>query len=188
GPDYYDAVHRLDLSDGDKTGMWMLNYPFPYSASAVVLQYRNYTRALSETLARINSDSLQPTVLRYIAERNKFQQLLKPAEYRYFSFQIWQEGIARYTEFKFLDLLDKYEPSKEVSSLQDYVPFEKYRETFYQQQVGRITQWDLSSRRRDCFYALGFGEGLVLDKQNPQWREKYLTDKFYIEQYSSLFR
>ncbi|MEK6565695.1 MAG: hypothetical protein AABZ41_03205 [Bacteroidota bacterium] len=188
GPDYYDAVHRLDLSDGDQTGMWMLNYPFPYSDSAVVLQYRNYTRALSETLSRINSDSLQPSVLRYVAERKKLQQLLKPAEYRYFSFQIWQEGIARYTEFKFLDLLDKYEPSKEVSSLQDYVPFEKYRETFYQQQVGRITQWDLSSRRRDCFYALGFGEGLVLDKQNPQWREKYLTDKFYIEQYSSLFR
>lgn len=187
-PDYYEAVQRLDLSNGDQTGMWMLNFPFPYSDSAVVLQFRNYTRSLSEVLSRINTDSLQPHLSQYVVERKKLQQLLKPAEYRYFSFQIWQEGIARYTEFKFLDLLDKYEPSKEVSGLQDFVPFGKYRGIFYQQQVGRIPEWGLNTHRRDCFYALGLGEGLVLDKQNPQWREHYLTDKFYIEQYSNLFR
>lgn len=28
-PAYYPAVEELDLSGGDPTGMWMLNYPFP---------------------------------------------------------------------------------------------------------------------------------------------------------------
>ncbi|HZV85668.1 MAG TPA: hypothetical protein VFF48_11840, partial [Brevundimonas sp.] len=29
-PDYYAKVNALDLSGGDATGSWMLNYPFPY--------------------------------------------------------------------------------------------------------------------------------------------------------------
>ncbi len=32
-------------------------------------------------------------------------QQLKPDDYKYFSFQVWQEGIARYTEYKFLEAM-----------------------------------------------------------------------------------
>ena len=42
---YYKAVDSLSLSGGDKSGMWMLNYPFPYTDSAVVDKYTAYTRA-----------------------------------------------------------------------------------------------------------------------------------------------
>lgn len=186
-PGYYTAVNQLDLSGGDQSGMWMLNYPFPYADSVIVLQYKNYTQALSRTLSVIATDSFELHFKVYVAERKRFQQLLKPAEYRYFSFQIWQEGLARYTEYKILELLGGYEPSKEVANLPDYVSFGRYREKFYEDQVNRITQWDLSDRRRECFYALGLGEGLILDRLDSKWRKKYLTDKFYIEHYSSEF-
>jgi hypothetical protein len=186
-PGYYTAVNQLDLSGGDQSGMWMLNYPFPYADSVIVLQYKNYTQALSRTLSVIATDSFELHFKVYVAERKRFQQLLKPAEYRYFSFQIWQEGLARYTEYKYLELLDGYEPSKEVSNFPDYISFRTYRQELYKKQVRRITQWDFSDHQRDCFYALGLGEGLVLDRLNPGWREKYLTDKFYIEHYSSEF-
>ena len=33
-PGAYEAVLALDLHDGDTTGMWMLNYPFPYDDPA----------------------------------------------------------------------------------------------------------------------------------------------------------
>ena len=29
-PEYLKAIDDLGLSKGDATGMWMLNYPFPY--------------------------------------------------------------------------------------------------------------------------------------------------------------
>lgn len=32
-PGYYADVEKLGLAHGDKTGMWMLNYPFPYDSA-----------------------------------------------------------------------------------------------------------------------------------------------------------
>ncbi len=186
-PGYYSEVNQLYLSGGDQSGMWMLNYPFPYADSLIVHQYKSYTQALSRTLSAIGTKSFDMHFKVYLTERNWFQQLLKPADYRYFSFQIWQEGLARYTEYKFLKLLDGYEPAKEVSSLPDYVSFRTYRQELYNKQVDRITGWDLSDHRRECFYALGFGEGLILDRLDPEWRMQYLADKFYIEHYSTEF-
>ena len=34
-PDYYARVEALGLARGDRTGMWMLDYPFPYDSSVV---------------------------------------------------------------------------------------------------------------------------------------------------------
>src|SRR5687768_13107893 len=34
-PGYYAGVAALDLAKGDSTGMWMLNYAFPYSTKGV---------------------------------------------------------------------------------------------------------------------------------------------------------
>jgi hypothetical protein len=182
-PGYYEAVNQLNLSGGDKSGMWMLNYPFPYTDSIIAVQYKNYAQALSRSLSAISTDSFEVQCKAYISERERLQQLLKPSDYRYFSFQIWQEGIARYTEYKFLELLDDYQPSKEVLALPDFVSFKLYHRALYKNQLNRITQWQLSEHQRDCFYALGFGEGLILDKLDSMWRNKYLSDKFYIEHY-----
>jgi len=184
-PGYYEAVNQLDLSGGDKTGMWMLNYPFPYTDSTIAVQYRNYTQALSRSLSAIGTDSFEVNYKVYLSERKRLQQLLKPSDYRYFSFQIWQEGIARYTEYKFLEHLDDYTPSKEVSALPDFVPFKLYHRALYKNQLNRMTQWQLSEHQRECFYALGFGEGLILDRINSMWRNNYLTDKFYVEHYGA---
>ncbi len=42
-PEYYREVEQLGLSNGDQTGMWMLNYPFPYQSAAFLS--RNPKRA-----------------------------------------------------------------------------------------------------------------------------------------------
>ena len=38
-PDYFSSVDELDLAGEDKTGMWMLNYPFPYDDEEISNQY-----------------------------------------------------------------------------------------------------------------------------------------------------
>jgi hypothetical protein len=186
-PAYYTAVGKLDLSGGDKTGMWMLNYPFPYNDSAVVVRYEKYAAALLKTVRSIGTDSFQSSFSEYASGRRSFERALKPPDYRYFSFQIWQEGIARYTEYKFLQLLDAYTPAKDVARLPDFVPFKKYREEFYRNQLNRIAEFDLAKDRRTCFYAVGFAEGLILDELNPSWRMKYLVERFFVEKYAGEF-
>ena len=186
-PNYYSAVDSLNLSGGDQTGMWMLNYPFPYADSTIVFRYKKFVSALSKCLADIDTKSFESSFRECTAERWNLKESLTPADYRYFSFQIWQEGLARYTEFKFLDLLKNYEPSDKVSKLPDFVSFDKYRAEFYQRQLSQLASLRLETSKRICFYSVGFVEGLILDKLNPLWRDQYLNKKFYIERYSEKY-
>src|SRR5215204_396193 len=93
--DYYTSVAALDLAGGDETGMWQLNYPFPYDSPPISHQYTKYTSALSKVLSGIDTKNFKKLFNEFIAERKKLMQSLKPADYRYLSFQLWQEGIAR---------------------------------------------------------------------------------------------
>lgn len=187
-PGYYQSVEKLELSGGDQTGMWMLNYPFPYEDKQVIEQYQKYTTTLSNVVTGISAKSFTSLFKKYKTERRKLKQLLKPADYRYLSFQIWQEGIARYTEYKFIELLKDYKPSKKIAALPDFVSFYDYKTKFYESQINKLRNLKLNEDKRVCFYAVGFAEGILLDKLNPQWHSNFLTDKFYIERYSKKFR
>jgi hypothetical protein len=187
-PDYFTSVDSLNLSGGDQTGMWMLNYPFPYDSLPIKNQYALFTKALYNTVTNINSKNYQSNLAQYLYERGKLKDLLSPADYRYFSFQIWQEGLATHTEYSFLELLAKYIPSKEILVLPDYVPFADVKSKMYHNQTEGLLKNKLNEMQRVCFYSIGFAEGVVLNKENKFWRKKYLTDKFYIEHYLKKYR
>ena len=185
--DYYASVATLDLAGGDETGMWQLNYPFPYDSLPVSHQYAKYTNALSKTVSGIDTKNFKKLFKGFFVERKKFMQLLKSADYRYFSFQLWQEGIARYTEYKFLQLLDEYTPSTNISLLPDFIPFKKFKEQFLVSHLASVNGLKLEKEKRVCFYDIGFAEGILLDKLNPQWRPQYLKKKFFLENYAAEF-
>lgn len=180
---YYDEVNKLDLSGGDATGMWQLNYAFPYENSKVIEQFNKYTSALLKAVFNVKKKSFNKDFSNYLKQRTAFQKLLKPSDYRYFSFQIWQEGIARHTEYKFIQALDNYIPTLEMTQLEDFVSFKDIQGTFYNAELNSISKSKLDIEKRVSFYAIGFAEGILLDKHNPKWQEKYLTDKFFIEYY-----
>ena len=175
-PDYYASVEKLELSGDDQTGMWMLNYPFPYSTQGVAKQYNKYVLSLSKAITGYK-------IKGYLKQRKKLKELLKPADYRYFSFQLWQEGIARYTEYKFLEAMKSYQPSQEVAGMTGFISFDQYKEKLYTDEIKNLLQVKLPDGQRVCFYASGFAEGLLLDKLNPVWRGSFLKDKFYLENY-----
>jgi hypothetical protein len=186
-PDYFKSVNDLDLSGGDQTGMWMLNYPFPYDSLSIKNQYELFTKALYKTITNINSKEYKSNLTKYLAERKKFKNLLTAADYRYFSFQIWQEGLARHTEYNFLKLLHNYNPSKEILALPDFIPFPELQSKMYHTETENLVENKLNEIQRVCFYSIGFAEGILLDKLNKSWRKKYLTNKFYIEHYSKKY-
>jgi len=181
-PKYHENVNSLDLSGGDQTGMWMLNYPFPYDSIPVMEQYNQLTKALALALnAPQKNFPLQ--LKNYITERRKFKALLSPADYRYLTFQLWQEGIARYTEYKFLELLQDKLLSKEVARIKDHTTFKDGKLKLYKNEMNNILTMKLDEGKRICFYSLGFGEGLLLDRINKNWRKNYLGDIFFMEKY-----
>ena len=179
----FENVEDLNLSNGDQTGMWMINYPFPYDSLPVIKQYKLYTQALDKTITNIHTKNYNSYLKQYLIERKKFKDKLSPADYRYFSFQIWQEGLARYTEYNFLELLANYKPSKEILALPDFMPFSELKLKMYHNETENLLENKLNETKRVCFYSIGFAEGILLDRINKSWRKKYLTDKFYIEHY-----
>jgi len=183
--DYYSNVNGLDLAGDDKTGMWMLNYPFPYDSGKINTAYDSLKISLASVFKSGGKEDIISASKDYNLKKEAFKNLLNEKDYRYFSFQLWQEGIARYTELKISKtLLDAgYTFSNSVAKMDDFVSVKKFYEDYYADVMNKITDNKLKDSKRVCFYAIGAGEGLLLDMVNPDWKELYFKDKFYLEKY-----
>ena len=181
-PDYYERVNQLGLSEKEDDGNWMLNYPFPYEDEKI--------GELIEELSQILVDGMYaPGLRRQIKVAKKYHRLqkklkksLSEKDYRYLHFQLWQEGIARYTELIVAGKVAQlYQPTELYSSLNDPVPLREMahikRETVKQE----LTQMSLQSARRGAFYPIGAAMGLWNDRIHPGWTERYFTYMFELE-------
>ena len=184
-PTYYADVNALNLSRGDQSGMWMLNFAFPYKDEQIKEQFAALSKLLAKALQAKQKSDFAARLAEYLQARKAFQQMLTPDDYKYFSFQIWQEGIARYTEFRMAELAaKKYRPTKEFRALKDYTPFKEVADSILNKQIlTSLPTLQLDRLERLVFYPFGAAEGLLLDRANPKWRSRYLTEKFYVEKY-----
>jgi hypothetical protein len=97
---------------------------------------------------------------------------------------LWQEGIARYTEYRMARLAAaEYKPSQRFLALKDYQPFARVAEQLKRGVLNELTTGKLADDERVMFYAIGAGEGLLLDRANPRWRQRYFQEKFYLNHY-----
>jgi hypothetical protein len=180
-PDYYEATNALGLSKGDETGMWMLNYPFPYDSEDVDNAYGAMAHSLLEAISCRQSE--QSKYLRFFLEAlERFKDRVSPDDFKYFSFQCWQEGVARYTELQIASLAASgFTPSIDFRSLKDYKPFREVADSIRSRIVRELAHPSLQDSRRVAFYALGAGEALLLDRVRPDWKGQYLNTEFSLE-------
>src|SRR6266404_5666106 len=115
-PRYYQAVQDLGLSHGDNTGMWMLNYPFPYEKPDVAQSFASLRDLLLSAVNETEKEKFATLAKQYIRERQKFFARLSSDDHKYLSFQLWQEGIARYTEIKAAEAAAQYQPTAEYAA------------------------------------------------------------------------
>lgn len=182
-PEYDAEVEALNLSHGDKTGMWMLNFAFPYDSIELNSRVSSLGKLLAEAIESGKED-LQTKLSAFLRARHQFQSMLSGDDYKYFSFQLWQEGMAMYTQYHIAKLAAiKYRPSKEFQSLEDYTSFEEVANSIRRNILEQLVALPLKDYKRVSFYYLGAGEGLLLDRVNPKWRKRYLKDRFSTEGY-----
>ncbi|MHB1169892.1 MAG: MBL fold metallo-hydrolase [Longimicrobiales bacterium] len=177
---YYAAVEQLDLAGDDQSGMWMLNYPFPYDSPAVVDRFET----LSQNLARLLVGSTAAQRATFWKDYVAFLESLTERDRRYLSFQIWQEGIARYVELRAAEAAARaFTPSVAFAALPDYESFADVADQLYDRIRDDLANPDLADRKRVSFYAFGAGLALLLDEDVPDWKSRYLTEKFAVERY-----
>lgn len=159
-PGYYTRVAALDLTGGDQTGMWMINYPFPYDDPAAGRAYEAASLALADALERRGQADFLASFDRYLRARRAFASAVSPEDWRYLEFQLWQEGTARWTEIE----LGRAHPDRRVRA--DTQGFE--RETLME-----LRSPDLKTQGRLLAYPLGAGEAMLMQSCGASWRRRY---------------
>lgn len=177
---YYSAVEQLDLSGGDQTGMWMLNYPFPYQSSLVGERFSALSRTLARLLQQSSASERRTFWENYVA----FLGELSERDRRYLSFQVWQEGVARYVELRTAEVAGRvYDPTPDFKALPDFQSFATIGREMRAAIMNELGHPDLAGRQRVSFYAFGAGLALLLDEDVRDWKGSYRAEKFALERY-----
>jgi hypothetical protein len=185
-PGYFKAVDDLGLSRGDTTGMWMLNYPFPYERPEVVEAFGHLRDLLLRALNEKDAGTFEKVAKEYVEQRKKFFAQLSDDDHKYFSFQLWQEGVARYTQVKAAEAAAQYEPTAEYAALPDFESFSKYAARARAETLDELRQADLATWKRIIVYSFGAAEGFLLDRMNPKWKAQYFQKMVSTDSYFEL--
>lgn len=176
--DFYQDVERLGLARGDTTGMWMLNFGFPYAAPEVSEGFARASHLLAVAV-RAPPAELRARTRAYLEARDELRQALAVDDYKYLAFQLWKEGVARYTELRVAELAARrYRPTAAFRALPDYKAYLQIAEQLRASVLCELDAARLSENQRVAFYAFGAGEALLLDRAHPRWRRHYLAERF----------
>lgn len=160
--DYYARLDALDLKDGDETGMWALNFSFPYDEPDAVRLHASASVALADAVEARGTPEFASAFDRFLAARLAIAAAVGPRNWRYVEFQLWQEGVARWTEI----------------ALGQQYPDETVRASAYRletQTIAALRTPDLTRQRREFVYVFGAGEAMLLEACGPAWRDGYPT-------------
>lgn len=175
---YFSAVNALDLSGGDQSGMWMLNFAFPYEEPAVAGGFASLSRRLATLVERSTSQDRAAFWRDYRA----FIATLTERDRRYLGLQLWQEGISRYVELRAAEVASRrFTPSKAMQALPDFQSFGDVAAATRRGIIQELANPDLSRHKRVSFYAFGAGLGLLLDMDGADWQRRYHTQRFALE-------
>ncbi len=161
-PGYFTRTKALDLHAGDETGMWILNYPFPYSDAEVTAAFSEASHRLAEAVAARGTPRFILAFDSYLAARRAVAARAGERNWRYLDFQLWQEGVARWTEIR----------------LGKWYPYEEVRESAIQLEqatLESLREPKLAETKREVVYAHGAAEAMLLQACWPQWRDFYVN-------------
>lgn len=159
-PDYYPRTLALGLAGRDQSGMWMLNYPYPYDRADVIEAQAIASNALADALAARGKGEFYAKFDAYLASRWAYEAASGRDNWRYIELQLWQEGVARWTEIA----LGKAYPDAGVASSADQLE---------QSTLAALRTPDLAGRKREFVYDYGAGEAMLMEACGSAWRRDY---------------
>ena len=178
GEGYYADVEGLDLAGGDQSGMWMLEYPFPYADHEIGELFGDLVTALNQTLED-NADAESPW-----AALRRLIGALDPADARYLSFQLWQEGVSRFVELAAADALAAgFDPSPDFLALGEFDGWGQEAAAQRERVTTGLEGAVLAEKGRVAFYPAGAALAMLLERRDPAWKSRYETPRFALDRY-----
>ncbi|QNM82732.1 hypothetical protein H8M03_12195 [Sphingomonas sabuli] len=162
-PGYFDRINALDLHDGDQTGMWILNYKFPYDDPAVNTAFNAASNKLADAVAARATPGFGAALADYLTARKALAAAAGERNWRYFELQLWQEGVARWTEIR----LGKWYPRQDVRDGTARLEAAT---------LDALRKPDLPGKARESVYPYGAAEVMLLQACGEAWRSAYPKD------------
>jgi hypothetical protein len=159
-PTYFDRTKALDLHGGDETGMWVLAFAFPYEDPSVIAAFDKASLALGDAVAARRTARFHAELGRYLAARKALATEAGARNWRYFEFQLWQEGVARWTEIQLGKAYPRADVRESAAKLEE-------------QTLKELTSPDLPGKKREVVYAYGAAEAMLLEACGRHWRSEY---------------
>ena len=169
-PGYYQGLNALGLARGDTTGMWALNFPFPYDSAPIQAAVRRWADALHAALAGEPRDRANLGAQARVAKQ-ALDALLAPDDRKYLDFQLWQEGVPRWIE------LASARAGHRAGLVSDSTLAWQERRI-----VNDLTRIDLRAQRREVVYALGAAVAELMEWEGQGWRRGYFEWMFSLAQ------
>jgi hypothetical protein len=182
-PDFYKKVEALGVSHGDNAGMWMLNFPFPYEKPEAATGFATLRDSLLTALAEKDQTKFQDLTQKYVTQRKTYFANFSAEERKYFEFELWKEGVARYTQVKCAEGAANYQPSPEFAALPDYESFAVNAANARAATLSELKQIKLAESKRTVVYSFGAAEGFLLDRMHPGWQKEYFQHPFLLSVY-----
>lgn len=160
-PGYQEAMTALSLAGDDRSGMWMLNFPVPYDDPALGAAFARASLSLAAAVEAKDPGDFKARVRDYLDARKAFASAAGDRNWRYIEFQLWQEGVARWTEIRLGQAYS--DPAIRAAS-----------DALDQETRAALRSPNLKGQRRVFVYAYGAAEAMLLDRCDPSWRGRYL--------------
>jgi len=168
-PGYFEHLNQLDLAGDDTSGMWALNYPFPYQDPKTNQAMTLLASQLIKILDEPDPEQARQKALAYARLRGPVLDSLPAADRRYLEFQLWQEGVARYTELA----MTEFAASGTESGLAAHHNYAGLAANLRARILSTLAKETLADHGRVYLYSFGAAEALVLDQINSNWRTQY---------------
>ncbi len=166
---YRAAVMALDHDNDGAKANPAISYQFIYDDAKTV----NLLALLAQYLTAILREPDRTIAIEMAGSYARLRPLvlagLAPEQQLYFEFQLWQEGVARYTEIA----LSEFAASDTTSVIGNEIDFAALAANLRKDMMQSLANSSLSQQKHAYFYSFGAAEALVLDIVNSNWRQRY---------------
>lgn len=171
-PGYVGQVEALGLRKDSRDARWMLDFPFPYGDPAVGAMVTEMASAGAAFLQATSPEARAGAIAAYVKQRRRAMRAVTADQWRYYEFQIGQEGIARWTELAIAIAASRQDRALAGAATDQRLSLIASLRSIGQQGVG---VW-----KRSAFYPLGAVEAAMLDSLGVPWRSAYRNAPFSI--------
>lgn len=169
-PGYVAKVDALGLAGDGKNGTWMLDYPFPYADRALGAAMEAMAVAGLAFLESNVTATRHAAIADYVKARRQAMAAVTPQQWRYYEFQVGQEGIARWTEQAVARAASGRDPVMAKAA--------ENRRLSLVASLRSIRAQGMRVWKRGAFYEFGAVEGHMLTAMAEPWREDYALQPF----------